>query len=138
MISSGANSQMSGAQDACRGVGCAKSGLHNLCRRLNKVDAQMPWGALSVARRLPPTESVFRGRGIGSSVCRCHSRKYMHIRTQYVHIRHIHTNTIIYVHIHAYTNLQNSLYMQVYDIHAYTCIYLHIHAYVYPVRVASI
>ena len=70
----------SGAQDACRGVGCAKSGLHNICRRLKKVDAQMPWGALSVARRLPPTESVFRGRGIGSSVCGCHSRKYMHIQ----------------------------------------------------------
>ena len=58
----------SGAQDACRGVGCAKSGVHNLCQLLNKVEAQMPWGALSVARRLPPTESVFQGRGIGSSV----------------------------------------------------------------------
>ena len=56
------------AQDACRGVGCAKSGVHNLCQLLNKVEAQMPWGALSVARRLPPTESDFWGRGIGSSV----------------------------------------------------------------------
>ena len=46
----------------------AKSGVHNLCQLLNKVEAQMPWGALSVARRLPPTESVFQGRGIGSSV----------------------------------------------------------------------
>ena len=56
------------AQDACRGLGCAKSGVHNLCQLLNKVEAQMPWGALSVARRLPPTESDFGGRGIGSSV----------------------------------------------------------------------
>ena len=39
-----------------------------LQRAEKKLDAQMPWGAVSVARRLPPLETVFRGRGIGSSV----------------------------------------------------------------------
>jgi hypothetical protein len=62
-------------------------------------------GALSVARRLPPLKIVFRGRGIVSRVFRCHSRKYMQIQAQYVHIPHIHTSTIIYVHLHTYTNL---------------------------------
>ena len=56
------------ALDACNVVGCANLGLHKLSRGLKKVDAQMPRGALSVARRLPPLETVFRGRGIGSRV----------------------------------------------------------------------
>jgi hypothetical protein len=126
------------ALDACRGVGCAKSGLRNICRGRKKVDAQMPRGALSVAPRLPPLETVFRGRGIVSRVCRCDSRKYMHIRAQYVHIPHIHTNTIIDVHIHTYTNLQAVGPMVrggSSNIHADTCIYVHIHAYSYSVRI---
>ena len=118
----------SGAQDACRGVGCAKSGLHSLCRWQKKVDAQMPWGALSVARRLPPTESVFRGRGISSSVSGCHSRKYIHIRIY----EHIHTYTCKCHHIRSYTYIYvfidlGRLYTPF--IHAYTYIYLHIHTY---------
>jgi hypothetical protein len=47
--------------------------------RAKKVDAQMPRGALSVARRLLPLRTVLRGRGIVSCVYRCDSRKYMHI-----------------------------------------------------------
>ncbi len=130
----------SGALDACCGVGCAKSGLHNICLGRNKVDAHMPSGALrlSVARRLPPLEIVFRGHGIISRVFRCHSRKYMHIQAQYVHIPHIHTNTIIYVHQHTYTNLLafgSKVRGGSRNIHADTCKYVHIHAYIYSVRI---
>ena len=112
------------AQDACRGVGCAISGLHSRCRWQKKADAQMPWGALSVARRLPPTESVFRGRGIGSSVCGCDSRKYIHLRIYVL----IHTYTYIYHHIRTYTYIYvfidlGRLYTS--NIHTYTHVYIH-------------
>ncbi len=93
-------------------------------------------GALSVACRLQPLEIVSRGRGIAARVFRCHSRKYMHIQAQYVHIPHIHTNTIIYVHLHTYTNLLAVVPMVRggnSNIHADTCIYVHIHAYIYTV-----
>ncbi len=56
----------SGALDARRREGCSKSGLQNICLGRKKVSAQMLWGALSVARQLPPQETVFRGRGIDS------------------------------------------------------------------------
>ena len=85
----------------------------------------MPRGALSVARRLPPLETVFRGRGICSRVQGCHLRKYMHIHTKYMQIHHIHTYTCIYIHIHTLT-WAGLLYMQ---IHTYTCRYMHIHSY---------
>ncbi len=49
-----------------RVVGCAKLSLHKLCRGRKKVDTQMSRGALSVASRLPPLETEFRGRGIDS------------------------------------------------------------------------
>ena len=87
--------------------------------------AQMPWGALSVACRLPPLGTVFRGRGISSSVPGCHFRKYMHIHTKYMQIHRIHTYTCIYIHIHTLT-WAGLLYMH---IHTYTCRYMHIHAY---------
>ena len=128
----------SGALDACCGVGCAKSGPSNICQVRKKVDAQMPRDALSVARRLLPLETVLWGRGIVSRVFRCDSRKYMHIQAQYVHIPYIHTNTIIYVHIHTYTNWQAIGAMVrggSSNIHADTCIYVHIHAYTYSVRI---
>ncbi len=128
----------SGALDARRGVGCAKSGPSNICQVRKKVDAQMPRDALSVARRLPPLETRLWGRDIVFRVFRCDSRKYMHIQAQYVHIPHIHTNTIIYVHIHTYTNLQAIGPMVrggSSNIHADTCIYVHIHAYTYSVRI---
>jgi hypothetical protein len=91
-------------------------------------------GVLSVARRLPPLETVIRGRGIISRVFRCDSRKYMHIRAQYAFIPHIHTNiinTYIYIHIRTYRQLvQWQRWKQ-----QYTCRYMHIHAYTYFVRI---
>ncbi len=98
----------------------------------------VPRDALSVARRLPPFETVLWGRGIVSRVFRCDSRKYMHIRAQCVHIPHIHTNTMIYVHMHTYKNLQAIGPMVrggSSNIHADTCMYVHIHAYTYSVRI---
>ena len=98
----------------------------------------MPRGAQSVARRLPPLEIVYRGRGNVSHLFKFHSRKYMHIQAQYVHIPHVHTNTIIYVHLHTYTNLLAVGPMVrggSSNIHADTCIYIHIHAYTYSVRI---
>ncbi len=103
-----------GAMDACHGVGCANLGLHKRCLGRKKVDAQMPRGALSVANRLSPLETVFRGRGIDSSVLGCHFRKYMHIHTKYDHIHHKHIYTCIYIHIHTYTNFQAVDAMHVY------------------------
>ncbi len=115
------------ALDACRVVGCAKLSLHKRCRGQKKVDAQMPWGALSAARRLPPLGTVFRGRGISSRVQGCHFRKYMHIHTKYLQIHQIHRYTCIYIHIHTLT-WAGFVYMH---IHADTCIYMHIHAYTF-------
>jgi hypothetical protein len=91
----------------------------------------MPRGALSVARQLPPLETVFRGRGIWSRVQGCHLRKYMHIHTKYKHIHHIHTYTYIYIHIHTYTNYHAVDAMHVYWKQQYTCRYMHIRAYTY-------
>ena len=116
-----------GALDACRVVGCAKLSLHKRSPGRKKVDAQMPRGALSVARQLPPLETVFRGRGIGSRVRGCHLRKYMHLHTKYMQIQHIHTYICICIHIHALT-WAGFVYMH---IHTYTCIYMHIHAYTF-------
>ena len=87
-----------GVLDTCRGVGCAKLSLHKLCRRLEKGDAQMPRGALSVASLLPPLETEFRGRGIDSRVLGFHFRKYMHIHAKYVHIY------IVYIILHFQNN----------------------------------
>ena len=120
-----------GALDACSVVGCAKSSLHKRSRGRKKVDAHMPRGALSAARRLPPLGTVFRGRGIGSRVQGCHFRKYMHIHTKYMQIHHIHTYTCIYIHIHPYTNFHAVDAMHVYWKQQYTCRYMHIHAYTY-------
>jgi len=128
-------------------VGCAKSGQSNICQERKKVDAQMPRDALSVARRLLPLETVIRGRGIVSRVLRCDCRKYMHIRTQYEHIPHIHTDTCytyIYIHIRTgrqvvqWSEVAAAIYMQ---IHAYTYIYMHIpipYVYIFQVRISVI
>ncbi len=78
-----------------RVVGCAKSSLHKRCTGQEKADAQMPRDALSVARLLPPLETVFRGFGICSRFGECHLRKYMHIHTKYLHI---HAYTYIYMY----------------------------------------
>ncbi len=110
-----------GALDAWCVVGCAKQGLHKLSRGREKV----PRVALSVARRLPPLATEFRGRGIDSCVQGCHFRKYMHIHSKYMQIHHIHTYTHTYTHIHTLT-WAGLVYMR---IHTYTCIYMHIHAY---------
>jgi hypothetical protein len=122
----------SGALDACRGVGCSKSGLSNICLGRKKVDAQMPRGALSVARRLKPLETVLRGRDIVSRVFRCDSRKYMHIQAQYAHIRLLYVIYIQIPSIRTYTyiyeltgNWSNGQRLK----QQYTCRYMHIHAY---------
>jgi hypothetical protein len=65
----------SGALGACRGPCCAGMGAPNqVCAAFVKGEIKgvlrcpgVP-GALSVARRLPPRETVFRGRGISSRV----------------------------------------------------------------------
>ncbi len=94
-------------------------GLHKVSRGLKKVDAHMPWGALSVARQLPPLETVFRGRGIGFHVGGCHFRKYMHINTKNKQIHHIRI-------IHTYTQKTSKyiIYVSYIRIHAYIYIYI--------------
>ena len=109
------------------GGGCAKSGVQKCRLRRKKMHAQMPWGALSGARWLPSMGNVFWGGGINSRVSGGHSRKYMHIRAIYMHIRHIHTYTCIYLHIRsAFVCVHISV--SCWNIRAYTCIYVHIRA----------
>ena len=131
-----------GALDACsRGKGgdSAKSGLQKCRLRRKIMHAQMPWGALSGARWLPSTGNVFWAGGINSRVSVGHSWKYMHIRAVYMHIRHIHTNTIKYMHIRTYTVSQSDcaareqyrctyvyIFMHIRHTHTHTYIYVHI------------
>ena len=117
-----------GARDAFsggEGGGRAKSGVQKCRLRRKKMHAQMPWGALSGARWLPSIGNVFWGIGINSRVSGDHSRKYMHIRAKYMHIRHIHTYTCIYLHIRsAFVCVHISV--SCWNIRTYTCIYVHI------------
>jgi hypothetical protein len=56
--------------------GCAKSGCQRGQGWRKKVFEPMTWGALSEARRVPPQETVIRGRCGDSCACRCNRSQY--------------------------------------------------------------
>jgi hypothetical protein len=61
--------------------GCAKSGFRRGQGWRKKVFATMTWGALSEACRVPPQETVIRGRCGDSCACRSNRSKYKIIHT---------------------------------------------------------
>ena len=91
----------------------------------------MPRGVLCWARLMVSTETVIWGGGINPSVLGGHSCIYMHILAIYMHIWHIHAYTCIdlgRVYIHAYMCIYY-VTDRVKHICSNTCIYLHILAY---------
>ena len=99
--------------------GVRKIGSAKVSPTTEKIACPDALGCPECGRWLPSIGNVFWGGGINSRVSGGHSRKYMHIRATYMHIRHIHAYTIIYMHIRAFTVSQSDCAARGSNIDAY-------------------